>query len=89
MYHVYVLRSLEDGNYYIGYTSNLDRRLMDHNRGKSKSVRGRGPFELIYTEAYESRVEAVNRERQIKRYKGGMAFKRLINQNEHTIDPIV
>ncbi|MDO8488547.1 MAG: GIY-YIG nuclease family protein [Candidatus Omnitrophota bacterium] len=79
MYYVYVFRSLKDGKHYIGYTNNLERRLQDHNRGKSRSVRHRAPFELIYHEKCLTRLEAIRKERQIKSYKGGEAFRKLIN----------
>jgi len=78
MYTVYILKSLKDTKHYIGYTSDLDRRIEDHNRGKSKSVKHRGPFKLIYKECFMTKKEALFRERQIKRYKGGEAFKKLV-----------
>ena len=73
--------------HYIGSTNNLQRRIEDHNRGKSISVKGRGPFVLIYKEIFDSSFEAKNRERIIKSYKGGEAFKRLISAQN--FDPIV
>ena len=85
MYCVYVLRSLKDARYYIGYTDNLKRRLQDHNRGKSKSIKHRIPFELVYCEKVATKQEVIFRERQIKSYKGGEAFKKLLLK----IDPIV
>ena len=87
MYSVYILRSVKDKRHYIGYTDNLERRIEDHNRGKSKSVKYRGPFELAYKEDFKTKLEASRRERQIKRYKGGEAFKKLIS--EKRLDPIV
>ncbi len=86
MYYVYIIRSLKDGGYYIGYTNNLERRLQDHNRGKCKSVKYRGSFELVCKEGFETKLEACRRERQIKRFKGGEAFKKLINCSA---DPVV
>ena len=80
MFVVYVLKSLKDEKHYVGYTKNLERRLEDHNRGKSPSVRDRGPFILVYKENKVSRQEAIRREREIKSYKGGNAFKKLINK---------
>ena len=77
-WYVYVLRSLKDGKHYIGYTSNLERRLKEHNSGKQRSTKHRAPFELIYYEEFESKSDAIKRERQLKSYKGGEAFKRLI-----------
>ncbi|MDO9572956.1 MAG: GIY-YIG nuclease family protein [Candidatus Omnitrophota bacterium] len=81
MYHVYVLRSLKDNKHYIGYTNNLERRLQDHNRRKSISIRHRGPFELIHEEIFQTKLEAIHRERQIKSYKGGDAFKELLKED--------
>ena len=86
MFFVYILQSQKDQKYYIGHTNDIGRRLIDHNRGKSKSVRNRGPFQLVYKEPFATRIAAIEREKQIKRYKGGEAFKRLI---PNTSDPIV
>jgi len=81
MYWTYILKSLKDRKYYIGYTNDIERRLEDHNRGKSQSVKHRGPFEVIFKEAHNSRIAAIKREKQIKSYKGGEAFKKLVGQN--------
>jgi len=60
---------------YTGYTSDLRRRLAEHNSGKSKSTKGREPFELIYYEAYRSKSDAMRRERMLK--LGGRALGQL------------
>ena len=78
MYSVYILRSLKDGGYYIGCTNNLSRRLNDHNHGKTPSLKNRIPLEIIYSEIYTNQSEAFAREKEIKSYKGGGAFKKLI-----------
>lgn len=78
MHHVYVLESLTTGRRYIGATQDLKRRLMDHNRGKNFSVRGRDPFKIIYTESFVTRADAEARERQLKSFKGGHALRRLL-----------
>ena len=77
MYFVYIIKN-QAGHYYIGYTRNIEIRLAEHNRGKTKSLRGKGPFELIYKETFNTRIDAVRREGQIKKFKGGEAFRRLI-----------
>ena len=87
MYYVYILKSLKDDRHYIGYTSDIEKRLIEHNRGKSRSVKNREPFKLIYKEEIESKFEAVRRERQIKKYKGGEALKKLLSKSN--FDPIV
>src|ERR1700752_1165372 len=77
-YYIYILLSLKDGKYYIGSTSNIERRLKFHNTGLQKSTKSRTPFKLIHSESFDSKEEALKRERQIKSYKGGEAFKKLL-----------
>ena len=78
MFYVYILKSLKDESFYIGYTADLDDRLRRHNKGDSRYTRNHRPFELIHTESYDSRSEAIRREKQIKSYKGGAAFRKLV-----------
>jgi putative endonuclease len=79
MYYVYVLEN-EAGNHYIGYTSDLAGRVKAHNSSKSRWTRKKGPWRLVYKEEYSSKKEAFLRERQIKRYKGGEAFRKLLTR---------
>lgn len=69
-YYVYILKSLKDSKRYIGMTSDLNRRLSEHNSGKVKSTKNRRPLELIYTEEFISKEEALNRETFFKSGKG-------------------
>jgi putative endonuclease len=78
MYWVYILQIKKSGRYYIGQTQDIAKRLDKHSRGETKSLKNRGEFELVYVEKVSSRAEAMRRERQIKSYKGGVAFKRLL-----------
>ncbi len=78
MFYVYILRSFKDGKYYIGFTEDIEKRLIWHNSGKNTSTKYRTPFELIYKEIFENKKTAMKRERQIKSYKGGNEFKKLI-----------
>lgn len=70
MYTVYILLSEKDNKRYIGFTDNLERRLIEHNSGKVKSTKNRRPLKVIYTEEYSSKTEALRREKQIKSKKG-------------------
>ena len=79
MYFIYIIESLIVIRYYIGSTENLEIRLSAHNSGKVKSIRAYKPWELVYTERFDTKSEAIKRERQIKSYKGGNAFKKLLN----------
>lgn len=63
MYYTYVLRSQKGGNLYIGFTEDLERRIVDHNSGKVKSTKYRMPLELVYYEACRNQDDALHREK--------------------------
>jgi putative endonuclease len=63
---VYVLKSLRDGKRYTGMTSDFCRRLCEHQRGKTKSTRFRGPFQVLYFENCATRADARAREKYLK-----------------------
>jgi len=81
MYYTYVLKSKVDSFTYIGYTSDLRERIKDHNNGKTKSIRHRIPFELIYYEAYKNKTDARKREIELKNnnYQKEQLMKRISN----------
>ncbi|MCL5028725.1 MAG: GIY-YIG nuclease family protein [Bacteroidetes bacterium] len=62
--------SEKDNKRYIGFTSDIERRLKEHNLGKVKSTKNRRPVELIYTEEFINKREAEKRERFFKSHKG-------------------
>lgn len=78
MYTTYILKSHCKEWYYIGHSSNISRRLMEHNSGKSKATKPFRPFTIVYEEHFLTKGEAFGREMQIKRYRHGEAFKKLI-----------
>lgn len=67
MFFVYVLRSISDNTTYIGFTEDLDKRINEHNQGKTKSIKHKLPMELVYYEAYNSKTLARKREIQLKK----------------------
>jgi len=78
-YAVYILKNPND-KYYIGQTFNLDRRILQHNNNECKSTKFSGPWLIVHIEKFGNRSKAMAREKQIKSYKGGEAFKRLIQK---------
>ena len=84
-YYVYILQSRKNRQFYIGSTADVGRRLEDHKRGKVRSTRLYRPHDLVFSAQYESRQEAYKRERKIKRYKGGEAFRRLLNNRSGVV----
>jgi putative endonuclease len=69
-YFVYVLRSEKDGKRYIGFTSNLERRINEHNSRLVKSTRFRRPLVLVYYEEFSEKSEAMKREKFFKSGRG-------------------
>lgn len=69
MYYVYVLRSVVNGDVYVGFTDNLRRRYKEHNDGKSSFTKGYRPWILIYYEAFRSKNDATQREKELKQHK--------------------
>jgi len=69
MYFFYMLRC-SDNSLYSGYTTNLKRRLKEHNlltKKGSKYTRSRQPCELVYVEEFESLKEVLKREAEVKK----------------------
>ena len=71
MFIVYVLYSEKHNKIYIGYTSNIEQRLLSHNElgTKGYTLRYR-PWKLIYTESFLLKLDAMKREKQLKSAKG-------------------
>lgn len=80
MYFTYILKSEKDGKYYIGSANNINKRLIDHNKGYSRYTKGRGPFRLVYKEDYKTLSEAKKREYYLKSLKSKIAIEKLIKQ---------
>jgi putative endonuclease len=85
MYFLYILKSLTSDRSYIGSTQNLEERLKRHNRNAEKATKNRGPWRVIYLEQYSSRSEAVKREKEIKSYKGGEEYRKLLREKSYTL----
>ncbi|SDL98648.1 putative endonuclease [Halogranum gelatinilyticum] len=66
MHYVYIVEC-HDGTYYTGYTTDVERRVDEHNDGTgAKYTRGRTPVELVHTESFDSKSGAMSREYEIK-----------------------
>ena len=78
---VYVLRSKKCQKCYTGFTTNLDARLAAHNDFSKKgwTIRCR-PWEILYTEVYDSKDSALLREKELKSGKGRDFIKALLVQ---------
>jgi putative endonuclease len=74
-YFVYILKSEVSKNSYVGHTANLEKRLLEHNNGKSMATRNKRPWKLIYHEEFQIRSEAISREKYFKSVTGRLGLK--------------
>lgn len=78
---MYVLKSLKTGKHYIGCTSDIDKRLKDHNSGGTKSTKGSRPWKLIYSERFEDKSSAYKREWYLKHPAGYLEKIKIIKES--------
>ena len=75
MFYVYLMNSIKHNKIYIGFTSNLKKRFIDHNEGETGWTKRYRPWELVYYEAFRSEEDARKREAGLKNY--GNALREL------------
>ena len=63
---VYILRSLSRGTFYVGISQSPAKRMRQHNRDQSAGTRGKGPWETVLRESFDSYAEARTREKYLK-----------------------
>ncbi|MBP9758180.1 GIY-YIG nuclease family protein [Candidatus Dojkabacteria bacterium] len=80
-YYTYILISFKDQKFYIGFTTNVFRRLEEHNSGKNLSTKSRRPFRLVYYEAHLSKENALRRESYFKTTKGKVTLRQIIRSS--------
>ncbi len=79
---VYIIFSITKNRYYIGYTSNLEERIIRHNQ-KSNGFTGKvNDWKLVYDEKYETKAQAQQRELQIKSWKSRIKIQELISKKD-------
>ena len=79
-YFVYILKNLEKDKYYIGQTENIEDRLKRHNTDRSSFTKNKGQWILVYKESYNTRSEAIKREKYIKSQKSRKFIESLIHR---------
>ena len=78
-YWVYILRSLAYDKTYVGFTNNLERRLSEHNSGKTIYTSKYKPWKIIYKEEAVDRTNAREREKYYKSAAGRRKLKSILN----------
>jgi putative endonuclease len=81
-FFVYILYSLNKDKFYIGFTSNLEERINRHNQ-KSKGFTGNtNDWLIVHSETYNTKSEALAREKQIKSWKSRSKIQQLISNKD-------
>jgi putative endonuclease len=68
-HYAYIIESLSSGQWYYGYSSELEKRLEGHNIGLNKSTKGRGPWKFIFIREFETKKEALSFELHLKKLR--------------------
>jgi len=82
MFYVYILKSLKDGSYYIGYTQDIESRISKHNLSNKGYSATKKPWILVYSEKFENKTLAIKRENFLKAQKSKVFIERLISSSE-------
>jgi len=77
-FFTYIIQSRKSGRYYIGHTQDLAERLLYHNTGRVTATCNKGPWDIVYTEDFDSKLEANRRELEIKNKKSRRYIEYLI-----------
>jgi putative endonuclease len=78
MFYVYIIQSKKNTSFYIGYTSDILKRIEQHNTGKSRYTMTGIPWELVYIEEFKIKREAIIGERFLKQQKNKEFYLKLI-----------
>ena len=84
-YCVYVLQGEKDLLLYHGFTRNIRKRLIDHNKGGTKSTSTRRPLKLVFCEFYISKKDAQRREKYLKTTQGKRMLRLMLRDTLATI----
>lgn len=77
-YYVYVLQSLKNNSFYIGYSSGLKKRVKEHNEGESLATKPFRPYKLIFYEAFLNQKDAKSREKYLKSGWGFRSINKML-----------
>ena len=78
MFYVYIIQSKVNNEIYIGFTSDLKQRLIEHNQGLNFSTKRYAPWKLIYYEVCIEKTDATRREKYLKTTQGSRLIKQRI-----------
>ena len=69
-YYVYILKSINFDKYYVGYTTNINRRLNEHNSKSQIYSKNYAPWDLVTYTSFTNKQKATNFETYLKSHSG-------------------
>jgi len=81
MYFVYILYSHKCNRYYIGYSSDVNARLLRHNAGMVTATKNCKPYILKKTKEFPTEILAINEEKRLKKMKSRLYLEKIIEGN--------
>ena len=87
MFYTYILYSAAKDKFYIGSTENPDQRLRKHNNANKGFTNQANDWKVVYLKEYNSKLEALAHERQIKNWKSRIMVRKLIEESETSERP--
>ena len=81
MFYCYILQSQKDGSFYVGYSQNTETRLLKHNSSSKGYTSTKKPWVLVYSEKFDSKSQALKREKFIKSQKSKTFIENLIRSS--------
>ena len=82
-HYFYILFSQKRNKYYVGSTHDLDERLRKHNSNHKGFTGKIGDWNVVYYEVFDSKILALARERQVKKWKSRITIENLINESKN------
>lgn len=82
-YYVYILRSLKNDSFYKGSTENLEKRLAEHNEGKTQSTARYAPWKIEWFTTKSTRAEAIQLEKKLKNITSRNRIEAFIEKHQN------
>ena len=89
MFYTYIIQSQKDFSYYIGHSSDIEKRIEYHNYGLSKYTSRKIPWKLVYIETFQTKKEANQREIFLKKQRNRSYYEKLISSESNEINKII
>jgi len=81
MHYVYILKSVKDQKFYVGYTDDLKKRIARHEKGEVGATKFRRPFRLVCYEAFSNKRDALSREKFLKSGFGKQQIEKMLKNS--------